>query len=169
MSDAAEGASAVLLDCPLCGTDQLCDACMEISMSITSEDRGPSAPRPVFSTNLERTFGEAHALAEGRRDDRTTEEHLLLALINDPDAAAVMRVCRVDSAALRRAVLASLPQPNVAGAANAAVLGPSAALNAIVQRAVIHVQSVGRDQVTGAHVLAACWSQVKQPSCRTRG
>jgi ATP-dependent Clp protease adapter protein ClpS len=138
------------LVCPFCGTDQLCDACVEISVSITGESSA-SARLPSFSASLEQALGRARELAEERHDERITEQHLLLALIGEPDAAAVMQACRVDSEALRRAVLASLPDPDAGGAVSET--RSSFALQSVIQRAVNHVQQAGRDRVTGAHVL----------------
>ena len=60
---------------------------------------------PVFSRALEKTLRKALALANERRHEYATLEHLLLALIDDPDAAAVLRACNVDLDQLRKNVV----------------------------------------------------------------
>lgn len=78
-------------------------------MAITSDIDRSSAPRAVFSESLEHSLGRALAIAQERHHDHATEEHLLLALTDDPDAAAVMRACEVDLDRLRRAVSLCCP------------------------------------------------------------
>jgi ATP-dependent Clp protease adapter protein ClpS len=107
---------------------------------------------PAFSENLQHTLRHARASAAERREDRATLEHLLLALIDNPDAAEVMRACGVDLDKLRNDVMWWLQDPKddvvVDGAAEL-----SADVGALLQRAITHVMSVGRDVVTGADVL----------------
>ncbi|MBW7921771.1 MAG: ATP-dependent Clp protease ATP-binding subunit ClpA [Rubellimicrobium sp.] len=116
---------------------------------------------PSFSPTLEQSIHAALALANSRRHELATLEHLLLALIDEPDAARVMRACAVDLALLRRELetfideeLASLVT-DVEG--SEAV--PTAAFQRVVQRAAIHVQSSGRSEVTGANVLVAIFAE----------
>jgi ATP-dependent Clp protease ATP-binding subunit ClpA len=116
---------------------------------------------PSFSTTLEQAIHGALALANQRRHELATLEHLLLALIDEPDAARVMRACAVDLAQLRKSLedfldddLSSLVT-NVEG--SEAV--PTAAFQRVIQRAAIHVQSSGRTEVTGANVLVAIFAE----------
>jgi ATP-dependent Clp protease adapter protein ClpS len=108
----------------------------------------------AFSQRLNQSLEHAAALAEQRPED-ITAAHLLLALTDDPDAAPVMQACNVDLAQLRRAILASIP------AADSAPLpddrGPrfSQGLQADLERASVHVQSTGRQELNGADVLVA--------------
>ncbi|MFZ1680516.1 MAG: ATP-dependent Clp protease ATP-binding subunit ClpA [Rhizobiaceae bacterium] len=115
---------------------------------------------PSFSASLERALHQALTLANERRHEYATLEHLLLALIEDPDAAAVMRACNVDLDALRKTVEAYVDND----LANL-VTGydedskPTAGFQRVIQRAVIHVQSSGRDEVSGANVLVAIFAE----------
>ncbi|EAR51500.1 ATP-dependent Clp protease, ATP-binding subunit ClpA [Oceanicola granulosus HTCC2516] len=116
---------------------------------------------PSFSTTLEQSIHAALALANARRHELATLEHLLLALIDEPDAARVMKACSVDLDELRRALdefieddLATLVT-EVEG--SEAV--PTAAFQRVIQRAAIHVQSSGRTEVTGANVLVAIFAE----------
>ncbi|MGN6424669.1 MAG: ATP-dependent Clp protease ATP-binding subunit ClpA [Asticcacaulis sp.] len=115
---------------------------------------------PSFSSALEETLHRAVAQANAHHHEYATLEHLLLALIDDVDAAAVMNACNVDLAKLRTALdayietdLKSLVEPNSEEAK------PTAGFQRVIQRAVIHVQSSGRDEVTGANVLVAIFSE----------
>jgi ATP-dependent Clp protease ATP-binding subunit ClpA len=113
-----------------------------------------------FSKSLQNTLHRAMALANERNHEYATLEHLLLALIDDQDAAAVMRACNVDVDALRRTLstyvdtdLATLVVDDGEDAK------PTAGFQRVVQRAVIHVQSSGREEVTGANILVAIFAE----------
>ena len=115
---------------------------------------------PSFSSALEETLHRAVGHANAHHHEYATLEHLLLALIDDVDAAAVMSACNVDLAKLRTALdayietdLKSLVEPQSEEAK------PTAGFQRVIQRAVIHVQSSGRDEVTGAKVLVAIFSE----------
>jgi len=116
---------------------------------------------PSFSTTLEQSIHGALALANARRHELATLEHLLLALIDEPDASRVLKACSVDLAALRKDLedfieddLSTL-ETDVEG--SEAV--PTAAFQRVIQRAAIHVQSSGRTEVTGANVLVAIFAE----------
>nr|MBP6014110.1 AAA family ATPase [Alphaproteobacteria bacterium] len=113
-----------------------------------------------FSKSLQNTLHRAMALANERNHEYATLEHLLLALIDDQDAAAVMRACTVDVEALRRTLstyvdtdLSTLVVDDGEDAK------PTAGFQRVVQRAVIHVQSSGREEVTGANILVAIFAE----------
>jgi ATP-dependent Clp protease ATP-binding subunit ClpA len=115
---------------------------------------------PSFSRPLEETLHRAVAYANERRHEYATLEHLLLSLIDDPDASVVMGACNVDLAALKVALtlyvdndLAALTTPDGDDAK------PTAGFQRVIQRAVIHVQSSGREEVSGANVLVAIFSE----------
>ena len=115
---------------------------------------------PTFSRSLEQALHRALAIANERSHEYATLEHLLLALMDDKDAAAVMRACSVDLDVLRRSLenyidneLASLVVDNGEDSK------PTAGFQRVIQRAVIHVQSSGRDEVTGANVLVAIFAE----------
>ena len=115
---------------------------------------------PTFSRSLEQSLHRALALANERHHEYATLEHLLLALIDDQDAAAVMRACNVDLDKLRRSLSAYLESE----LENLVTDGgedskPTAGFQRVIQRAVIHVQSSGREEVTGANVLVAIFAE----------
>src|SRR5256884_3814125 len=115
---------------------------------------------PTFSRNLEQSLHRALALANERHHEYATLEHLLLALIDDQDSAAVMRACNVDLEKLRRSLIAYLESEldNLVtdGAEDSK---PTAGFQRVIQRAVIQVQSSGHEEVTGANVLVAIFAE----------
>jgi ATP-dependent Clp protease ATP-binding subunit ClpA len=115
---------------------------------------------PSFSKALEDGLHRALRLANERKHEYATLEHLLLALMEDPDASAVMRACNVNMAALQKNLLNHLDNE----LANLEVEGehetkPTTGFQRVIQRAVIHVQSSGREEVTGANVLVAIFAE----------
>lgn len=115
---------------------------------------------PSFSRSLEQALHRALALANERHHEYATLEHLLLALVDDQDAAAVMRACSVDLDMLRRNLVDYID----AELSNLVTDGrddskPTAGFQRVIQRAVIHVQSSGREEVTGANVLVAMFAE----------
>ncbi|MCC6890746.1 MAG: ATP-dependent Clp protease ATP-binding subunit ClpA [Hyphomicrobiales bacterium] len=115
---------------------------------------------PTFSRSLEQSLHRALALANERHHEYATLEHLLLALIDDQDAAAVMRACNVDLDKLRRSLVSYLETEleNLVSDGNEDSK-PTAGFQRVIQRAVIHVQSSGREEVTGANVLVAIFAE----------
>jgi ATP-dependent Clp protease ATP-binding subunit ClpA len=114
----------------------------------------------MLSRNLEQTLHRALGLANDRRHEYATLEHLLLALADDTDAATVLRACGVDAEKLKRD-LSEFLDKDLAGLVSdrAGDAKPTAGFQRVVQRAAIHVQSSGRDEVTGANVLVALFSE----------
>ena len=114
----------------------------------------------MLSRNLEQTLHRALSLASDRRHEYATLEHLLLALADDSDSATVLRACGVDLEKLR-ADLTEFLDKDLSGLASErpGEPKPTAAFQRVVQRAAIHVQSSGRDEVTGANVLVAMFSE----------
>lgn len=115
---------------------------------------------PTFSPSLEKALHQALTYANERHHEYATLEHLLLALIDDADAAAVMGACNVNLDALRKTVtdfvdndLANL----ITGYDEDSK--PTSSFQRVIQRAVIHVQSSGREEVTGANVLVAIFAE----------
>lgn len=115
---------------------------------------------PSFSRPLEETLHRAVHYANERRHEYATLEHLLLALIDDTDASAVMTACNVDLGALKTALTLYVDNDLAALAtADGDDAKPTAGFQRVIQRAVIHVQSSGREEVTGANVLVAIFSE----------
>src|SRR2546422_2961112 len=115
---------------------------------------------PTFSQSLEQSLHRALAIANERHHQYATLEHLLLSLIDDQDAAAVMRACNVDLDKLRRSLTAYLESEleNLVSDGNDDSK-PTAGFQRVIQRAVIRVQSSGREEVTGANVLVAIFAE----------
>ena len=114
----------------------------------------------MLSRNLEQTLHRALAFATERRHEYATLEHLLLALTDDPDATGVIRACGVDGEDLQRQLTDFLDNELTGLVTNAATdPKPTAGFQQVVQRAAIHVQSSGREEVTGANVLVALFSE----------
>ena len=115
---------------------------------------------PTFSPSLEKALHQALTFANERHHEYATLEHLLLALLDDVDAAAVMGACNVDIDTLRKTVI-----DYVDNELSNLVTGydedskPTSGFQRVIQRAVIHVQSSGREEVTGANVLVAIFAE----------
>jgi ATP-dependent Clp protease ATP-binding subunit ClpA len=116
---------------------------------------------PSFSNTLEQAIHAALALANARRHELATLEHLLLALIDEPDAAKVMRACSVDLEELRRTLQEFIEDDlsTLVTDVEGSEAVPTAAFQRVIQRAAIHVQSSGRTEVTGANVLVAIFAE----------
>ncbi|MGE5952618.1 MAG: ATP-dependent Clp protease ATP-binding subunit ClpA [Qipengyuania vulgaris] len=115
---------------------------------------------PSFAANLEKTLHAALTDAAERRHEYATLEHLLLALIGDEDAAGVMTACGVDTDELSAVVKQYLEQEYQSlKSEEGADPQPTAGFQRVIQRAILHVQSSGKDTVTGANVLVALFSE----------
>src|ERR1700741_2441900 len=118
------------------------------------------ASTTMLSRNLEQTLHRALSLASERRHEYATLEHLLLGLADDSDAATVLRACGGDLDKLRQD-LSEFLDKDLSGLATdrAGDPKPTAGFQRVVQRAAIHVQSSGRDEVTGANVLVGLFAE----------
>ena len=116
---------------------------------------------PSFSNTLEQAIHAALALANARQHEFATLEHLLLALIDEPDAARVMKACSVDTEELRGTLVEFIDEDlsNLVTEIEGSEAVPTAAFQRVIQRAAIHVQSSGRTEVTGANVLVAIFAE----------
>ncbi|UXX82601.1 ATP-dependent Clp protease ATP-binding subunit ClpA [Roseovarius pelagicus] len=116
---------------------------------------------PSFSTTLEQSIHAALALANARQHEFATLEHLLLALIDEPDAARVMKACSVETEELRTTLVDFIDDDlsNLVTDIEGSEAVPTAAFQRVIQRAAIHVQSSGRTEVTGANVLVAIFAE----------
>ena len=115
---------------------------------------------PSFSSDLEDSLHRALGYANERGHEFATLEHLLLALVDDQDASAVMKACDVDLDELRATLVGyidtELTELVVDDEEDAK---PTAGFQRVIQRAVIHVQNAGREEVTGANVLVALFAE----------
>nr|WP_275981945.1 ATP-dependent Clp protease ATP-binding subunit ClpA [Frigidibacter sp. ROC022] len=110
---------------------------------------------------MEQAIHAALALANARRHELATLEHLLLALADEPDAARVMQACSVDLEELRRQLIDFIDDDlsTLVTDVDGSEAVPTAAFQRVIQRAAIHVQSSGRSEVTGANVLVAIFAE----------
>ncbi len=115
---------------------------------------------PSFTESLEKVLHTALTYANERSHEYATLEHLLLALIDDADAAAVMNACNVNLKKLKTALTEYIDNElsNLATDYDEEAK-PTAGFHRVIQRAVIHVQSSGREEVTGANVLVAIFAE----------
>ena len=114
----------------------------------------------MLSRDLEKSLHRALALAVERRHEFATLEHLLYALLEDPDAIAVLKACGVDLERLERELETFIDEELESLATEEAVEAkPTTGFQRVVQRAVLHVQSSGRSEVTGANILVAIFSE----------
>jgi len=115
---------------------------------------------PSFAGQLETTLHNALGEASKRRHEYATLEHLLIALIDDEHASKVMSACGVNRDELRASVKHYLDNELGALVADSSTdPTPTSGFQRVVQRAILHVQSSGRDEVTGANVLVALFSE----------
>ncbi len=116
---------------------------------------------PSFSSTLEQAIHAALAAANERRHEFATLEHLLLALLEEPDAVRVMKACSVDLEELRSTLVEFIDEDlsNLVTDIDGSEAVPTAAFQRVIQRAAIHIQSSGRTEVTGANVLVAIFAE----------
>ncbi len=116
---------------------------------------------PSISPKLEQTLHRALAAANGRRHEFATLEHLLLSLTDDQDAASVLRACDVELDRLRADLTRYLDEAleNIKLEDADLEASPTAGFQRVIQRAILHVQSSGREETNGASVLVALFSE----------
>ncbi|HJO89283.1 MAG: ATP-dependent Clp protease ATP-binding subunit ClpA [Alphaproteobacteria bacterium] len=114
----------------------------------------------MLSMNLERSLHRALGLSGERRHEYATLEHLLLALTEDQDSLAVLRACGVDVDCLRQNLEDYIDNELMDIVTNEEEEAkPTASFQRVLQRAAIHVQSSGREKVTGANILVAMFAE----------
>jgi ATP-dependent Clp protease ATP-binding subunit ClpA len=116
---------------------------------------------PSFSSSLENAIHTSLAYATQRKHELATLEHLLLALLDEPDASRVMRACSVSLETLRNKLTNFIENELDSLVTDVENLEaqPTTAFQRVIQRAVIHVQSSGKQEVTGANVLVAIFAE----------
>lgn len=115
----------------------------------------------MLNKALELTLNDAFRLARERRHELMTVEHLLVALLDNPDAADALRSCGLNFDQLKDELLNYIDRstPKFADTDDAADTQPTLGFQRVLQRAVFHVQSSGNAEVTGANVLVAIFSE----------
>ena len=115
---------------------------------------------PSFASELEQSLHRALRYANERQHEYATLEHLLLALVDDADALAVLRACNVKADELREQLVGYLEAELTSLVVDEEEdAKPTTGFQRVIQRAVYHVQSSGRDEVTGANVLVAIFAE----------
>ncbi len=116
---------------------------------------------PSFSTSLEKSIHSAINLANEKKHEFATLEHLLLALVNEKDARKVLEACNVDIAILSEKLNEFLDEKleGLISDVEGTEAVPTTGFQRVIQRAAIHVQSSGRTEVTGANVLVAIFAE----------
>ena len=115
----------------------------------------------MLNQELELSSNMAFARAREHRHEFMTVEHLLLALLSNPSAREALEACSVDLVALRQELEAFIEQttPVLPASEEERDTQPTLSFQRVLQRAVFHVQSSGRSEVTGANVLVAIFSE----------
>lgn len=114
----------------------------------------------MFSKSLEQSIHRSYQLARDARHEFMTVEHLLLALLDDPDAQQVLRACRADFERLRADLIRSVGESVASlSADDGRDTQPTLGFQRVLQRAVYHVQASGRKEVTGANVLVSIFGE----------
>ncbi|RIJ25991.1 ATP-dependent Clp protease ATP-binding subunit ClpA [Henriciella barbarensis] len=116
---------------------------------------------PSLTDSLETALEKALNLAGERSHEYSTLEHLLLALTEDTDAVEVMTACKVDIPHLRQSLAQYIDDElsSLITDSPTTSVQPTAAFQRVVQRAILHVESSGRDEVSGANVLISIFSE----------
>ncbi|AFR26395.1 ATP-dependent Clp protease ATP-binding subunit ClpA [Bartonella quintana] len=114
---------------------------------------------PSFTPSLEEVLHRALTIATQARHEYATLEHLLLALLDDADANSVIRACQVDVEELRERLTSYIQSELDAQIRANEDTKPTTFFQRVIQRAVIHAQSAGKDEVSGANVLVAIFSE----------
>jgi ATP-dependent Clp protease ATP-binding subunit ClpA len=115
---------------------------------------------PIFSQNLEQTLRRSLMLANERRHEYSTLEHLLLALIEDNDASQVLQACSIDIDDLRAVLISYINSDSSNFAVEAGKdAKPTMGFRRVIQKAVLYTQASGQKEVTGASVLISLFTE----------
>ena len=114
----------------------------------------------MIAQELEVSLHMAFVEARQKRHEFITVEHLLLALLDNPSAAEVLRACAANIEDLRKELAAFIAEhtPTVSGT-DEIDTQPTLGFQRVIQRAILHVQSSGKKEVTGANVLVAIFGE----------
>jgi ATP-dependent Clp protease ATP-binding subunit ClpA len=113
----------------------------------------------MFSKDLEYTIGQCYKRAREARHEYMTVEHLLLSLLDNPSAEAVLKACHADFPRLRADLEAAIETSVSRLGDDERDTQPTLGFQRVLQRAVYHVQSSGKKEVTGANVLVAIFGE----------
>ncbi|MBU1689443.1 MAG: ATP-dependent Clp protease ATP-binding subunit ClpA [Gammaproteobacteria bacterium] len=114
----------------------------------------------MIAQELEVSLHMAFMEARQKRHEFITVEHLLLAMLDNPSAAKVLRACAANIDELRKTLadFVTTQTPTIAGSGEVDTQ-PTLGFQRVIQRAILHVQSSGKKEVTGANVLVAIFGE----------
>ena len=115
----------------------------------------------MLSKDLEITLNTAFKNARDKRHEFMTVEHLLLALLDNESAVGVLKACGADLKRLQEELVEFVDSttPLIPSSDSERETQPTLGFQRVLQRAVFHVQSSGKKEVTGANVLVAIFSE----------
>ena len=113
----------------------------------------------MIAQELEVSLHMAFMEARQKRHEFVTVEHLLLAMLDNPSASDVLRACAAKIDSLRKSLAEFLDQHTPLLKADDADTQPTLGFQRVIQRAILHVQSSGKKEVTGANVLVAIFGE----------
>ncbi len=113
----------------------------------------------MIAQELEVSLHMAFMEARQKRHEFITVEHLLLALLDNPSAAEVLRACAADAEDLRRLLIEFVTEHTPILSGDEIDTQPTLGFQRVIQRAILHVQSSGKKEVTGANVLVAMFGE----------
>ena len=119
----------------------------------------------MLSKELEQSINLAFKEARAKRHEFLTVEHLLLSLLDNPSALEVLKACAADPERLKQSLITFLSENTpLLGSNDSRETQPTLGFQRVLQRAVLHVQSSGRKEVTGANVLVAIFGEQESHS-----
>ena len=115
----------------------------------------------TFTKSLEKSISNAFALATEKNHQYVTLEHLLFSLLDEEDAQNVMKACSVDVNLLRENLEHYIDHEldNIVNSEKLAEPQPTAGFQRVIQRSIVHVQSSGKNEVTGANILVSLFAE----------
>ena len=115
----------------------------------------------TFTKSLEKAISQAFKIASEKNHQYVTLEHLLLSLADEPDALNVMKACSVDTALLKENLEFYIDNEldNIINSEKEAEPQPTAGFQRVIQRSIVHVQSSGKNEVTGANILVSLFAE----------
>ena len=115
----------------------------------------------TFTKTLEKAISQAFKIASEKNHQYVTLEHLLLSLTDEPDALNVMKACSVDTALLKENLEFYIDNEldNIINSEKEAEPQPTAGFQRVIQRSIVHVQSSGKNEVTGANILVSLFAE----------
>ncbi len=113
----------------------------------------------MIAQELEVSLHMAFMEARQKRHEFITVEHLLLALLDNPSASEVLRACAADIDELRKLLTEFVTEHTPILSGEDVDTQPTLGFQRVIQRAILHVQSSGRKEVTGANVLVAIFGE----------